>query len=97
MRAGDSKPVHEAITYLENHRSRMNYAAARKAGLPIGNDNVEATCKSLFAIRMKRPGARWHEKTGEDIVQLRALALNDRWDSAMEKFAVQRRTAVRAA
>src|SRR5262249_20735855 len=33
---GGSRPVHEAITYLENHRGEMNYAAARKRGLPVG-------------------------------------------------------------
>jgi hypothetical protein len=28
---GQSRPVHEAITYLENHRTRMNYASARRS------------------------------------------------------------------
>ena len=80
---GASRPVQEALTYLENPQARMNYASARRRGLPVGSGNVEATCKSLGAVRMKRPGARWKEATGEYLLNLRALALSDRWESAL--------------
>jgi hypothetical protein len=94
---GKSRPVHEAITYLENHRARMNYTYARRRGLPVGSGNVEATCKSLVALRMKRPGARWKEDTGERLLNLRALALSDRWEAAMALTLRPLRKAIRLA
>jgi hypothetical protein len=43
---GDREPVHDAITYLENHRDRVGYPRARRLGLPIGSGVTEASCKA---------------------------------------------------
>ena len=83
LQVGDARPVGDALRYLRNHRERMNYADARALGLPIGSGNVEATCKSLVSIRFRRPGARWKEETGQHILDLRALALSDRFHEAV--------------
>lgn len=97
---GTERPVHAAITYLQSHSEdadRMNYARARQLGLPLGSGNVEATCKSLFELRLKRCGARWKTTTGEHIVYLRALAISDRWGPAIELTLRPLRKAVRSA
>jgi hypothetical protein len=79
------RPVGDAIRYLHTRISQMRYAEAQSLGLPIGSGAVEATCKSLVAQRMKRPGSRWKPTTGNEVLQLRALQLSDRWDQAMKR------------
>jgi hypothetical protein len=80
-----ARPVEAAIRYFRTRLARMEYAAARAVGLPIGSGNVEATCKSQGSVRMKRPGARWKHTTGEEVLQLRALQLSDRWAAAVQR------------
>jgi hypothetical protein len=77
------QPVHEALTYLANHRDRMRYKANRKRGLPIGSGPVEANAKSIYAVRINRPGARWKPGTADHILQLRAHLLSDRFTDAV--------------
>jgi hypothetical protein len=97
VRLGTGRPVHEAITYLQNHRELLGYPGARRRGLPIGSGNTEATCKTLFTIRMKRSGARWKQTTARDVINLRALALSDRWERGLQLTLAPLRKAVRAA
>lgn len=97
VRVGDARPVHDALTYIDNHADRLDFATPRALGLPIGSGNVEATCKSLFEVRLKRSGCRWKEETGDHVVRLRAAALSDRWEPTITKSLEPLRKAIRAA
>ena len=95
---GAPEPLVAAIRYIDNHRHLMGYAAARAAGLPIGSGSIEATCKTIIAVRMKRAGARWSEGGAQHVLQLRALAMSEaRWRPMMgvlaQKFTYSPRVA----
>lgn len=83
---GGERPVAEAVTYLTNQvaADRVDYAAARRAGQPVGSGPVEATCKSLVGLRFKRPCARWKPTSGGRVLRLRAVALSGRWNATMD-------------
>ena len=96
VRVGEHRPAHDAMTYLVNHRELLGYPGARRHGLPIGSGVTEATCKSLFTVRLKRSGARWKPPTARDVINLRALALSDRWNPALRLTLAPLRKSVRA-
>jgi hypothetical protein len=75
--------VDAALTYIDNRRERMRYARARADNLPVASGHVEATCKSLVQIRMRRSGQRWTKSAAQHVLNLRTLALSDTWDEGM--------------
>lgn len=75
--------LHDALTYIENHRERLRYATPKSKGLPIASGAVEATCKTIVTVRFKRSGARWRPPGAQALLSLRALATSSRWRPAM--------------
>ncbi len=83
---GKDRPVHDAITYLRNHgeAGRLDYAKARREGRPVGSGPVEATCKTVVEVRMKRCGTRWKHKKAARFIRLRAAARSGRWQLVID-------------
>ena len=73
----DLKEVDDAIRYLSNNKHLMNYAQAREQGLAIGSGSVEATCKSVVAVRFKRSGARWKPPGASPLLSVRSWMTSD--------------------
>lgn len=71
--------VQHAIAYLWNNRRRIDYAAYRQAGLPIGSGTVESAAKTLVQQRMKQAGMRWSRPGAQSMLALRSRLLSDRW------------------
>lgn len=62
------KEFDRAINYLKNYKAHMNYAQARRRGLPIGSGVTEAACKTIFGCRFKQSGMRWKKEDRKSVV-----------------------------
>jgi hypothetical protein len=67
----------EALGYLRNQRSRMQYAEYRRQGLPITSAYIESAIKQLNR-RVKGSEKFWGTDGAEALLQLRADHLSDR-------------------
>ena len=76
------KVVATSLGYLENNRSRMNYAQYRREGLPTMSGLVESLIKQ-FNYRVKGTEKSWRQNNAESILQVRAAVLSE--DERFEK------------
>jgi hypothetical protein len=72
-------PVRQAVAYLFHNRRRIDYAAFRHAGYPIGSGVIESACKVVVQQRMKQAGMRWSRDGAQAMLALRCLLLSRRW------------------
>ena len=73
-------------TFFQRNKGRMNYAAFRRQGLPIGSGPVEAACKTLVKTRLCRSGMRWSWPGGQRILQLRTYVKSGRWEAFWKQY-----------
>jgi hypothetical protein len=78
LRNKKRRAVAAEVAYLESHRERMDYAAARRAGEPQGSGAMESTCRQ-YQCRFKRPGQFWSRTGDEALMCLETFWRNDRW------------------
>ncbi|MBC8877257.1 MAG: hypothetical protein H8E44_48130 [Planctomycetes bacterium] len=69
------------IGYLRRNRERMRYDEYLTKGYPIGSGVAEGTCRNLVKDRMELTGMRWERWGAQAMIYLRALYLNDEWNT----------------
>jgi len=67
-------------TYVQNQGGRLAYDRFRARGLDIGSGRVEAACKHVVGVRMKRNRMRWSPAGAQSTLSLRVIWLNGQWD-----------------
>ena len=80
--AGHCTKAAECEAYIETNRERMRYADFRAQGLQIGSGVVEAGCKTVVAVRLKRAGMHWTKEGADGILALRACILGGRYEDS---------------
>jgi hypothetical protein len=78
--ASKETPVCDAYRYLEDRRDQLDYAAARKAGLPIGSGEIESAHRHVVQHRLKLSGAWWKELNVQPMLSLRVARANKWWN-----------------
>jgi hypothetical protein len=72
-----NKPLADAVRYLTNNRSRMDYPKYRRLGLPVTSSPMESLVKQIN-LRVKGTEMFWDDPDGaEAILCLRAASLSD--------------------
>jgi hypothetical protein len=66
--------------YFKNHGHQMNYPLYQRKGFHIGSGVAEGACKHVIQSRFKRAGMRWSRTGAENLLALRSLHVNDKWD-----------------
>jgi hypothetical protein len=67
--------------YLAGQRDHLDYPAYRQRGWPIGTGRMESSCKQLVGVRLKGPGMHWTEAGALAVTALKAVDLNEQWQS----------------
>ncbi len=73
--------VEDCLTYFAARSEYMKYDEYLAAGYPIGSGVVEGACRHLVKDRMERAGMRWRIASAQAILSLRAIYVNDDWET----------------
>jgi len=82
----DLGDVDRAVTYLTNNHQYMRYDQALAHGWPIATGMIEGACRHVVEDRFGVSGAQWSLDGAQDILDLRAVVINNDLDAYMAYY-----------
>jgi hypothetical protein len=86
LSAAQRRAINQAVTYFENNRPYMMYDEYLAAGYPIGSGVAEGACRHVVKDRLEMTGMRWTVKGAQSVLHLRAIYINDDWESFQDYY-----------
>lgn len=78
--------IDKTITYLTNHKSRVQYGNYKQGGYHIGSGAIESANKFICHTRLKKSGAWWYISNSNNILKLRCAQYNGTYDRVIENY-----------
>ena len=82
----EQAPVRTCYNYMRNRRGQFCYKEALDGDLPIGSGAVESAHRYVIQDRLKIAGAWWTPENAHNMLALRTLRANNRWESYWESM-----------
>ena len=91
---GDNAALQTELNYLRKHGAagRLNYTHFRSLGLPLSSGAIESSIRRVINLRLKGNGIFWREQHAEEMLQMRALVITNRWDTRIRRMRTLART-----
>ena len=80
------KEISNLMSYLRQHKERIDYGRAKRGGYHIGSGAIESANKFIAHVRLKRSGASWYPTHVNDILKLRCAKANGLYDRVVELY-----------
>jgi hypothetical protein len=89
-RLDDLAAINTEIEYFIRNKKRMQYSFFKENDWPIGSGIIEAACKQLVQLRLKRNGMKWKREGAHCVLKLRCMYLSGRWDEVKSSINIEK-------
>lgn len=79
-----AEKIRTEAAYFEKNARRMRYPEFRRQGLFVGSGVIEAGCKTVIGLRLKRSGMFWTVRGANSIIALRCCRLSGKFEDYWE-------------